>query len=45
MRGAIYFDTKQYGLSKTDMEKVLQLSPNQKLATDVLARIAALPKQ
>jgi len=44
MRGAIYFDTKKYDLSKADLEKVLQLSPNHKLATDVLAKIAALPK-
>lgn len=44
MRGAIYFDTKKYDLSKTDMEQVLLLAPGNKFATNLLARIAAIPK-
>ncbi|MCC6329843.1 MAG: tetratricopeptide repeat protein, partial [Acidobacteria bacterium] len=42
MRGAIYFDTKRYDLAKTDLTKVIELSPGNKLATDTLARITLL---
>jgi len=44
MRGAIYFDTLKYDLAKSDMNTVLRLAPGNKFATDLLQRIAAIPK-
>lgn len=45
MRGAIYFDTKNYAASKKDIEKVLEPEPGNKFATNLLAKINALPPQ
>ena len=45
MRGAIYFNMKNYTASKKDIEKVLELEPGNKFAVNLLAKINALPPQ
>jgi hypothetical protein len=35
---------KRYEQSRADMNKILELSPNHKFATDLLKRINALPR-